>query len=236
MLGGGTIVMCAVSCSTTAHVNATSDKAQPSTGEIASSVSHSASQDLALKDDLSWLVGRWRCYVRQYTSGVSNTNGPLGSGAEDMLDYLNVYYPFADDRLTISLTSNPEDRAIAAEFLIRQIVSDWPSLRGDLPTYTDRLAPMSPWGAVKISKDCIRVGSYPGDYLDFKYRVETNGLDLWLVLESNCMYLKLHKFTPNAGDIKKSFVKAPLKDFTAERILGLTREYQKLGVNGSPKR
>ena len=174
-------------------------------------------------DDLLWLVGRWRCYARQYLDKI---DGPLGSGAEDMLDYLNVYFPFADEKLTLRLTDNPEARPIAAEFLVREMVSDWPS-KGER-VYKDRLAPMSPWGEVRISRDHIRVGSYPGDYIEFSYRTETRKHGLWLILESATMRLELFKFAGKAGDIKDSFVKAPIKDYTADRISELKRRYEKL--------
>jgi hypothetical protein len=178
-----------------------------------------------IDDDLEWLVGRWRCVVRQYHA---KPEGPLGSGAEDTLDYLNVYYPYADESFGLALMMDPEQRRIAAEFLVRRIE--------DTQRFSDHLAPMLPWGPVCIGKDTIRVGSFPGEYLDFHYSVERRGHEIWLILDSAQVHLELWKFADRVGsDISTSFVKAPIKDYSPTRIAELERRYSKLRRSQTPQ-
>jgi len=194
-----------------------------------------ASLNSASQDDLSWLVGRWRCYVRRY---LDDAKGPLGAGAEDTLDYFNVYFPYADDRLTLRLTDAPQDRPIAAEFLVRRIESNWLAQKDDKLRFRDMLFSMSPSGPVGISKDLILIGGTPspGSY-GFHYKLEKRGHELWLVLESKAMHLELLKITSEIEGIKDSFVDAPIKDYSPERIQELKRQYGELTKrfqSGSP--
>lgn len=169
-------------------------------------------------DDLEWLVGRWRCITREW---LVSHDGPLGSGSEDALDYFNVYFPYADDHLTLELTDNPDDRPIAAEFLVRAVRA-W----GDEP-FNDELLPMMDSGPVRISKDRILVGS-PFEGVEFHY---SRGEGRWgplLVLESKFMRLEFYKLPAPMLDIEKSFVHAPIKDYTSEQIAALKRRYERL--------
>jgi hypothetical protein len=172
---------------------------------------------LELQDDLEWLLGRWKCVVRQYRVPQ---DGPLGPGSEDSLDYVNVYFPYADDRLRLALTEDPEDRPIAAEFLVRRVL--------DGQHFKDELAHMRPWGPVRIGKNRIRVGYYPLDDLEFRYWVERRGQLLWLVLESTRVHLELLKFSDDPGDIRESFARAPIKEFSEARLAGLKGRYDAL--------
>src|SRR5947208_2291768 len=71
-----------------------------------------------VQDDLMWLVGRWRCISRQYFTKQEQLMAATG---DSLLDYFNVYLPYADERLTVNVTGNPDDRPIAAEFLVRHV-------------------------------------------------------------------------------------------------------------------
>jgi len=170
-------------------------------------------------DDLEWLVGRWRCMTREWLVPM---NGPLGTAAEDALDYFNVYFPYADDHLTLRLTDNPEARPIAAEFLARHV---WSDPRTGLD---ERLTPMSESGPVRISKDKIVVGSSPFEAREFRYctRIGRNGP--LLILESGFIRLEFYKLDEAPGDIKKSFVYAPIKDYSDDQISELKKRYESL--------
>lgn len=191
-------------------------------------VSHAvgASLNSASQDDLSWLVGRWRCYVRRYRD---DAKGPLGAGAEDTLDYFNVYFPYADDQLTLRLTDAPQDRPIAAEFLVRRIDSNWLARKDDKPRFRDMLFPLSPSGPIGISRNLILIGGTPnpGSY-GFHYQLVKRGHELWLVLESKVMHLELLKISSEIEGIKDSFVDAPIRDYSPERIQELKRQYGEL--------
>jgi hypothetical protein len=154
---------------------------------------------------------------------------PLGAGAEDTLDYFNVYFPYADDRLTLRLTDAPEDRPIAAEFLVRDIDSTWFLEEQGRSPLRDRLLPMSPVGPVGISRDRIRigVGLTPGTY-EFRYKVDRRRHGYWLVLESATVRLELFKVSSEIDNIERSFVEAPIKRYQAERIAQLKRQYAEL--------
>jgi len=178
-----------------------------------------------ITDDLQWLVGRWRCVTREW---LVPWDGPLGTACEDSLDYFNVYFPFADDRLTLKLTDNPEDRPIAAEFLVRHV-------RGWLGNeFEEELVPMIDSGPVRISKDRIRTGQ-TFETTEFKYyrREGRNSVSL-LVLESDFMRLELYKVADDLGDIKKSFVQAPIKNYSPDQISDLRTRYQKLTQDEKP--
>ncbi len=175
----------------------------------------------AVEDDLEGLVGRWRCVTRQYLrKGQSDM---LSSDAEDSLDYLNVYFPYADDRLTLKLPEYPT-RPIAAEFLVRYIYST--------DTFKEVLAPMSPRvlenELVRIGRRGIRYSTLPSESIYFKYRLEHRGVHLWLVLESNSMRLELLKLPQKLGDVKDSHVYASIKDYSPERIAELKKQYEEL--------
>lgn len=169
------------------------------------------------RDDLKWLVGRWRCASRQYLVKVENLLDPY---AEDSLDYFNVYYPYSDDRLTLNLTDNPEDRPIAAEFLVRHIA--------EAGRFEEQLVPMAPRSTVYIGKDRIWLRDSPIHVFEFRYRVEDRGARMWLILESRSMRLELYKLLADVGDIKDSFVLAPIRDYPTERISQLEHRYDEL--------
>jgi len=172
--------------------------------------------DAARRDDLNWLVGRWRCYGREY---LDKREWPLGTACEDSLDYFNVYFPFADDHLTLALTDEPRNRPIAAEFLVRLVT---------FRPFGERLWPMEPGGLVQIGKDRIVVSENPFEHYEFHYRLERTGKTSWLILESKSMRLRLFKCSDDPGDVKQSMVVAPLKGYSAERISALAGEYEKL--------
>jgi hypothetical protein len=170
-------------------------------------------------DDLEWLVGRWRCITREW---LIAQDGPLGSACEDALDYFNVYFPYADDHLTLRLTDNPNDRPIAAEFLARYIRSVWAK-----DPFEERLGPMMEPGPVRISKDHIWVG-YPFGTVEFRYYRREGRWGPLLVLETKFMRLEFYKLHAAMGDIKRSFVHAPIRDYSPEHISELKERYAQM--------
>jgi hypothetical protein len=177
-------------------------------------------------DDLGWLLGRWRCVSRQY---LTKEEAMLAPG-ETLLDYFNVYFPYADDRLTLDLTDNPEDRPIAAEFLGMHV---W-----EIGGFREQRGPMFEGGLVRISKDRIWYGSPLSEDFNFKYSTETRYGRRWLILESRAMRFELCKLDAPVGDLRQSCVVAPIKDYSPERIQGLNLKYAKLvaSLPGSSRR
>ena len=169
-------------------------------------------------DDLEWLVGRWRCYARCYLTRVAR---PLGSHAEDSLEYFNVYLPFGDDHLTLLLTTEPQDREIAAEFLVRHVSPG--------PRFEERLGVMAPWGRVFIGRDRIVVRESPLYVVEFRYKLDVRDQAKWLILESRGVRLELLKLeSVELGDIRDSKVAAPIKDYSKERIADVRKRYERL--------
>jgi len=158
-------------------------------------------------------------------------DGPLGSACEDALEYFNVYFPYADEHLTLQLTGNPDDRPIAAEFLARHIRSVFPS-----DPFEEQLVPMMEPGPVRISKDLILVG-YPFGTVEFHYWRREGRWGPLLVLETKFMRLEFYKLHAAMGDIKKSFVNAPIRDYTPEQISDVKRRYDEMraSLNSRPK-
>jgi hypothetical protein len=169
-------------------------------------------------DDLEWLVGRWRCVTREW---LTSWEGPLSSAGEDALDYFNVYFPYADDHLSLQLTDNPFDRPIAAEFLARHIRSVSPS-----DPFEERLVPMEP-GPVRISKDLILAG-YPFESVAFRYTRREGRSGPLLVLESRLMRLEFYKLSADLGDIKQSSVLAPIRNYSPAQIAELKKRYEEM--------
>ena len=166
-------------------------------------------------DDLEWLVGRWRCMTRER---LVPWDGPLGSAGEDALDYFNVYFPYADDHLTLQLTDNPDDRPIAAEFLVRLVVYG--------SQFEERLTPME-WGPVRISTDQIWVGER-FDTIAFRYYRRKGRDGTVLILESKFMRLEFYRIPADVGDIKKSFVHAPIRDYSPAKVSDLKQRYEQM--------
>jgi hypothetical protein len=170
------------------------------------------------QDDLEWLVGRWRVVTRRY---LKKENHPMGSAWEDFMEYFNVYFPYADERMTLALTDHPEDRPITAEFVAKVVYS--------IGEFRERPEPMAPGGPVLIGKDRIWYGFRPFDHKEFRYSVEKRDLWLWLVLESEHVHLELIKLDEAPlGSVRDSFVVAPLKDYGDERLSELKGRYEEL--------
>ena len=168
------------------------------------------------QDDLAWLIGRWLCVSRQYL-----TTRDLSAGVGDsLLEYFNVYLPYADDRLTLRLTSNPDDRPIAAELLVRHVY--------DVGGFREQLVPMFEAGPVRIGKGRIWYGSPMSEDFNFKYSIEKRDGRVWLILESRAMRFELMKLFSEVADIRQSFVTAPVKDYSHERLQELKRQYGEL--------
>ncbi len=169
------------------------------------------------RDDLRWLVGRWRCVTRQY---FSDREKIMAGGGDSLLEYFNVYFPFADDRLTLDLTGNPDDRQIAAEFIVRHVY--------ELGEFREQSGPMFEGGPVRVGKGSIWYGYPVSDDFKFKYSREERGGRLWLVLESRAMRFELMKLLAPVGNIRNSFATAPIKNYSAEQIRELETRYEGL--------
>jgi hypothetical protein len=145
----------------------------------------------------------------------------MGSAWEDFMEYFNVYFPYVDERMTLVLTDNPEDRPIAAEFVAKVVYS--------IGEFRERPERMAPGGPVLIGKDRIWYGFRPFDHKEFRWSLEKRDLWLWLVLESEHVHLELIKLdTAPLGSVHDSFVVAPLKDYSDERLSELKGRYQEL--------
>jgi hypothetical protein len=144
---------------------------------------------------------------------------PRGSHGEHLLEYFNVFLPYADEHLTLKLTRNPDDRSIAAEFLIKE--------EDRLPFSRGSLVPMYPSGPVGIGTDRIRVGD-PFNRLEFRYSVDRKTTTPRLRLESKHMYLECERVSPDAGDLKTSGVVAPVMGYSAKRLEELRQRYETL--------
>ena len=169
-----------------------------------------------VQDNLTWLVGRWLCVSRQYT-----TTPQLSAAVGDcLLEYLNVYLPYSDDRLTLRLTDIPDERPIAAEFLVRHV--------HDVGGFREELVPMFEAGPVRIGKDSLWYGSPLSEDFNFKYYVKNRDGRVLLILESRAMRFELIKLFSDVGDIRQSFVTAPVKNYSPERIQELKRQYGEL--------
>jgi hypothetical protein len=167
-------------------------------------------------DDLRWLMGSWRCVARAQQSGVPSVGG---SHDESRLQWFNVYYPFADDALSIELTLNPDDRPIAAEFLV--------TMDPNSQFYRDGYFPMTPYSVVRIGTNVIRLGS-TFDTFDFHYRYyEIRGIPI-LLLESRHMILTLIKVSEDAGNIESSWAKSDVRTYATQKREELLKRYWRL--------
>lgn len=137
------------------------------------------------------------------------------------MEYFNVYFPYADEQLTLALTDNPEDRPIAAEFVVKVVYS--------IGEFRERPERMQPGGAVLVGKDRIWYGFRPFDHKEFRWSLEKRDLWLWLILESEHVHLELIKLdAAPLGSVRDSFVVAPLRDYSDERLSELKGRYQEL--------
>lgn len=184
---------------------------------------HGTAGPKTVEDDLAWLVGRWRCVSRQFLSpareGLKHPDLPLGWNTPDFLEYFNVYLPYADDQPTLLLSADPEERPIAAEFLVRKVEVT--------PVFEERLVAMSPRGIVRIGTDRIRVGT-PFDNLEFKYRLVQGEFSHTLSLETKYTRLVLEKLSSSPGDLLQSHVIAPIREYPEEKVRAIAEQYTKL--------
>jgi hypothetical protein len=176
------------------------------------------------EDDLAWLVGRWKCVGRQY---FTEEERRMAASGDSLLDYFNVYFPYADDRLTLALTENPDDRPIAAEFVARQV--------HDVSEFRENPRPMFEGGPVRIGRQQIWYGPRLSSDFDFRYWVEQKGDRLWLILQSKAMRFELVKLFAATGNIRKSFVSAPVRDYSKEHLLDLEHRYAELKKHAEQK-
>jgi hypothetical protein len=170
-------------------------------------------------DDLSWLIGRWSVVERRW---LAEADEPKGSHGEQLLEHFNVYLPYADGNLTLRLTKNPDDRPIAAEFLVRE--------EGYPPFSEGKLVSMYPGGVVRIGISRIWVGD-PFNLFEFKYRFEADASPPRLRLESKHVLLDLEKQSICPGDLADSSVDAPVVEYSEEERMDLFRRYRQLSDN-----
>lgn len=166
-------------------------------------------------DDLVWLVGKWRTVTNTWVDPRRKLQGL----DEHLLEWFNVYFPYADEDLTLRLTDNPEDRPIAAEFLIRPDPESLYQKAG--------LVPMVPTSIVRIGRNRIWVGGM-FDLVEFKYKRVLDVAPPRLMLESKRVKIILEKTTDRAGEITNSWVVAPVRNYPATTIEMLQRKYGEL--------
>lgn len=189
----------------------------PSVHVQSTGVNDQNSSGSRLQADIEWLVGRWRCVARQY---FTKDQMQMAINGDSLLDYFNVYFPYADDQLTVELTEQPA-RQIAAEFVTRRVY--------DPDNFRERPWPMFEGGPVFIGKNRTVYGNIPrSSDFDFKYSTEERSGTLWLILESRSMRFELVKKSEVAGNIEGSFVQAPIRTYSPERIAELQRRYADL--------
>jgi hypothetical protein len=167
-------------------------------------------------DDLGWLIGSWSVVKRRW---LGEADEPKGSHGEHLLEYFNVYLPYADGNLTLRLTKIPNDRPIAAECLVRE--------EGYAPFSEGKLVSMYPGGVVRIGIDRIWVGD-PFNLFEFKYRFEADASPPRLRLESKRVLLDLEKQSIYPGELADSSVDAPVVEYSEERRRDLCRQYRQL--------
>jgi hypothetical protein len=167
-------------------------------------------------DSLDWLVGKWWCIEKSWL----NQNERLaGSHDERLLEWFNVYFPYADENICLKLTGNPQDRRIAAEFVIRTDPNDFYAKKG--------LAPMTPHSVVCISTNVIAVGDRFSRF-ELKYKIVNGSKKPRLAMESRHMRLVFEKVCDDPGEIRDSWVVAPIKAYSPEKIAALKERYCEL--------
>jgi len=167
-------------------------------------------------DDLQWMLGRWWCVEKAW---LNPTNTLHGSHDERLLEWFNVYLPYSDKNLTVALTDDPEDRQIAAEFIVRSDPNDYYAKAG--------LSPMSPRSVVRLSTTKIRIGDM-FNRIDLSYKLITNSRAIRMEIESKHMRLLFEKQCDETGDIRKSWVVAPLVKYSDQELALLAQNYIKL--------
>lgn len=178
------------------------------------------------QDDLDWLIGKWRCIIKEY---LAPPFVPMDS--RDNIEYFNVYLPYVDTNLTLTITSNPLDRWIAAELVC---MTDYNFDYARFGTPRDSL-PMS------IGKEHIGAG-YPEPNMErWKYSLVTNyytgnGVPFQLVLETKRVRIVFEKVGFRSEEdlykcMAKSFIDAPVKNYSPTQLSLLKARYEELKRN-----
>jgi hypothetical protein len=145
---------------------------------------------------------------------------PIGYGSEDFLEYFDVFYPFADENLTLELYDSPRYRAIAAQLLVRRVAYT--------PPFAEDLIPMDPRGEdVEISNDSIRVGGPLFKYT-FKYSFVATSYPPRLILESKHTRITFIKWSSTAGDLQSSWIRHPIYFYPPDALAALAARYERL--------
>jgi hypothetical protein len=144
---------------------------------------------------------------------------PLDDLGEDFLEYFDVFCPYADTNLTTVLEDAPHFRQIAAQLLVRRVAME--------PPFQEDLIPMEPHGElVLIARNWLKVG---GIYsVPLKYTYISTSAPPRLVLESQFTRVTLLKWSSSPGDVRSSWVTAPLRYYDALTLERLANEYGKL--------
>jgi len=181
----------------------------------------------ARQDDLAWIIGRWRCIAREYL------RPPLQPRSDaDLLQYFNVYLPYADDHLTVALTGDPTQRPIAAELLAADLI-ETPS-----HTFVQKLFPINDSFRICIGTDRIWAG-FP-NALVFKYHRVAGVFPPQIVLESlhtRTVFEKIPLFSEDdmAKALPNSSVGAEVKEYDEAKRLELKARYEKLKTEAHVK-
>lgn len=167
-------------------------------------------------DDLGWLVGKWWCIEMHYAD--AKYTWPRSSTATELIEWFNVYYPFADTNLTLKLSGNPADRPIAAEFVIRYPATS---------VHYRGLGRAEPAGMVAISTNFLWVGRGM-DVLMFEYHLNREGKVPRLVMQLGTLELVFERVSEDPGDIRDSFAIAPIRYYSGASVSQLQRRYVRL--------
>jgi hypothetical protein len=172
--------------------------------------------DERISDNLRWLLGRWKCLYRE----PLNTNG-LRSDF-DFVDYLHVYFPYADTNITTSVYRNPAMRPVAGEFVCRK--PKWGN------EFEETVGPLGLSGVICVGIDQIWI-CMPLYRISLSYKsFSRNGIN-YLVLENRDIRLTFERIDGSktiAHLLRNSFVLAPIVNYSNEEIDRLELLYQTL--------
>ena len=178
------------------------------------------------EDDLKWLIGQMNFLKRNLL-----TRSPFHPQDElDKIEYFNVYLPYADERLTLKLTTNAPDRLIAAELLFRDVRWDH--------KFTESLRPINDSWQIAIGKDELWVG-FP-NALVFNYHRVTNSEPPQIVIESSHARMVFEKLTwfsdkDMENDLTNSVASGQVKEYTPAKRQELKLRYEKMVLSHKEK-
>jgi len=165
-------------------------------------------------DDLEWLVGKWAVVEKHLNTNIFST--PFAEIEEARVEQFIVYLPFWDDELCPFLTTNPDDRPIVADLLVRfprawrENSSDSHKSKkqsGSEREEADKLYPIGMWLApARIGIRRMWFCGWP-ELIEFRYKriTENRGSSAPLLLMTNrWVSILLRKIDENPGPVKNA--------------------------------